>query len=442
MKFSIHKSTLLFSLILAGWLSPAVSASHFHTRPPQNSAETEFRVATLDILGEDWMSGKHHQVYPYAVLEGDMLRYQIRTEDGDITVKGTQDVRVYIYELYATEILRMRSTPGVVLQSTGARMVNLVKTPVRVAKGLGSRAGEVESLGDAALFIPELTVDVAGGLLNGVGELFVTGERLTSGVGATRCKGFNCVKKAGSDIWSGANSLMGKHNAARKLHREFGTDPQTENKDYRFQIDRIAYAESYIGTAVKIGVGNAGIEAISPVMQGVGYYNNGEFISNYEDAHRRRNFEKDQIEAWGEDRMRIEAFYKSKIFTKQQRREFFKLLNPIGDTDVKRRLFDEAYWAQDRAAARAHLSRARHISAMHARGEITTFDRDTYFPSYKTRSGRRVTPVYGDLLHNLEALNWLHNDGSPQEMHVIGRASKRFINAAQRQGVTVRQFPQ
>lgn len=441
MKYVIYaRSLCLFVLtsIVLSTVSPAFAKTPLKA---QNFDKTDYRVAAQDILGPEWMSGKYHDVYPYALLEGDFLRYQVRTEDGDVTIKGTQDVRVYIYELYATEILRMRSTPGVVLQSTGSRMVNLVRTPVNVAKGLGRRAEDVNSLGDAAMFVPELTVDVAGGLLKGVGELFVTGERLTSSVGGTKCSGFQCVKKAGSDVWSGTNSLMGKHNASRKIHREFGTDPQTENKDYRFQVDRIAYAESYIGTAVKIGVGNAGIEAVSPIMQGVGYYNNGEFLSGYEDAHRQRNFEKNQIESWGEDRTRIAAFYKSKIFTKLQRRDFFKALNVIHDVEMKRRLFDEAYWVQDRASARAHLSRAQHIAAMSEQGKIIGFDKEAFYPSYKTRSAIRVTPIYADMLHGPQALSLLHRDGLRQEIHVIGRASKSFIDKAQSQGVTVRQFP-
>lgn len=439
---NIMLNTALLIVFFGMGQGPVLASSNAQ----QEQTVREHHVFAQEILGEAWMSGELHKVYPYAIIDHDRLRFKILTDSGDVVVKGTQDTRIYIQELYITDILKSRSTSGVVLQSTGARMANLVKTPVRAVKAVGKRTEKVDSVGDAALFIPDLTLDVAGGLLHGVGELFVTGQRLTSSVGSTKCEGLNCVGKAGEDIWSGVNSLMGKHNAARKLHSEFGTDPQTENRAYRRQIDRISYAESYIGTAVKLGVGNAGVDVVSPWMTSVGYYNNGEFLTGYEDAHRRRNFEKGRIVSWGISRPQVEDFYKSEAFTKLQRRRFFIALETIHDQQLKRRIFDEAYWAPDRAEARGHLARAEHIAEFAKQGLVTLGDKSARALTVITHDGKRITPIYADLLNSNSHIAGPHaivkQTSVQNEIHVLGRASQRFVNMAVGAGFSVVQFPQ
>jgi hypothetical protein len=110
------------------------------------------------------------------------------------------------------------------------RTSNLVTTPYRLSKDLVDHAGDISGAEDALLFVPQQVGGIVGDLLSGVGELTVTGVRISKGVAGTACSGLGCVEKARDDIWSGVNSLAGKHNAARRLHREFGTDPGTDNE--------------------------------------------------------------------------------------------------------------------------------------------------------------------------------------------------------------------
>ena len=166
-------------------------------------------------------------------------------------------------------------------------------------------------------------------LAKGFEEFGVTIIRISKGAASTKCSGYTCVKKAGTDIWSGFNSLAGKHNASRRLHSEFNTDPETNNKVYRKQIDRLAYANAYTGTTIKLGAGQAGIDYLSDAFMGVGYYNNAEFIVSYEDAHRQRNNEKEILKGWGADTNLVNFFYKNKTYTKKYRRRLFKSLDTI-----------------------------------------------------------------------------------------------------------------
>ena len=204
----------------------------------QIPAERTFDAA--QFLGPDFMQSPYHRVEPRAVADGYMLRYAIETPYEQIIIIGTEQAKLRILEIHATETLRQRSTGGAILGSAKDRTTNLVKTPYRIGKTLVNRAGDISNVEEAVLFVPEQVGQATGSLLNGVGELGVTALRITKGAAGTKCSGFGCVEKAGEDIWSGFNSLVGKHNASRRLHAEFGTDPQTDNKAYRKQIDRLA----------------------------------------------------------------------------------------------------------------------------------------------------------------------------------------------------------
>lgn len=428
----LHCAVSSFAVATSLFITPLASASY--------SPETLNPVLAETFIGSDWMESPYHLVLPNAQSDGRMLIYTVRTTDGDVEIKGTRAAQEFIREVCATEALRKRSTVGAVLGSTKDRAANLVETPARVVKSVAGKVGEIETFGEAILFVPKETVGVAGGLIDGVGELLVTGKRITTGVSSTKCSGFNCVEKAGEDVWSGFNSLMGKHNAARELHAEFGTDPQTRNKAYRKQIDRIAYADSYTGTSIKLSVGNAGIDYLSPAMTGVGYYNNGEFVSGYKDAHRQRNYEKDQLVSWGLERTRVEQFYKNPVFTKVQRANFFISLDAIKNDEMRRRLFEDAEATPHYAMAKAVLSRANYIAAFNAQNAVTSYQPNDVEASLIAKNGVKIIPIYADYLDvtsdfSQRVLTMRFNQ--PTEIHIIGKASENLKRQARSIGAKV-----
>lgn len=401
-------------------------------------------VQAVDFLGPDWMQGPHHSVSPYAERQGNLLEYRIQTPQGEQTVQGTVAARARIREITATETLRQRSTSGTILESAGGRMLNVVGTPVRVVEHLGSKAKDISSVEEGVLFLPKEVVGASGKLINGVGELAVTGHRIATSAASTKCEGFQCVEKAGEDVWSGFNSLMGKHNSARRLHSQFGTDPQTDNKDLRRQIDRLAYAESYTATTVKLGVSNAGIEYLSSAMAGVGWYNNGEFVAQYEDAHRQRNFEKETYLAWGAYPDLVEGLYRSSNFTKLQRRQLFTALQNIDDNAMRLRFLSETGFVQDRATARIILAKATDLSILSKDGHVSSFLPNEPNLIYVDNYGRKTALVYADFI------DWSENTANRvtqdvnrgvRALRVLGRVSPRFVSEAGRSGLQVEQVP-
>lgn len=409
------------------------------------SAQAQMSVNAAQYLGADYMQSPHHRVMPQAQADGVMLTYHIETPYEQVSITGTEQTKIRIREIHATEALRRRSTGGAILGSAKDRTTNLVETPFRLGKGLISRAGDISNAQDAVLFIPEQVGGLAGNLLEGAGELGVTALRVTKGAAGTKCSGFGCVEKAGSDIWSGVNSLAGKHNASRRLHAEFGTDPQTENKAYRKQIDRLAYANAYTGTSLKLGMGQAGIDYISPAFTGVGYINNGEFVSGYKDAHRQKNFEKDTLKQWGAHPSAIENFYRNTAYTKTQRRRLFSALNALPDKTFAVRLFHDAADLTPRYKAENHIAVYDYMASLAASGDAVTYLSQTTNPVIITRDGTAIWPVYADYLTaspqltaSLETLSRQHRKS---ELHILGHASPEVKQRARRMGVLVVEWP-
>lgn len=402
-------------------------------------------VSAAQFLSPEYMQSPYHRVEPYAVSDGYLLRYAIQTPRERIVVTGTEQAKIRIHEIHATEMLRQRSTGGAILGSAKDRTTNLVETPYRIGKTIVNRAGDISNVEDAVLFIPEQFGQAAGSLLNGVGELGVTALRVTKGAAGTKCSGFDCVEKAGEDIWSGFNSLAGKHNASRRLHAEFGTDPQTDNKAYRKQIDRLAYANAYTGTTIKLGAGQAGIDVISPAFTGVGYVNNAEFVGGYEDAHRQRNREKDAYRSWGANPQAVDDLFKNKAFTKLNRRRLFKALDAIPDKSFAVRLLHDVADSPNRSHAQSHLALYDFIAALTLRGEIAAYINTAPKPLIASRNGTVILPLYSDYLANTPqltlALQSLAANNRQSALHVLGYASPEAKQTARRMGVQVIEWP-
>lgn len=401
-------------------------------------------VQAVDFLGPDWMQGPFHTVSAEATRQGNLLVYSIQTPQGEQRVQGTVATRERIREITATETLRQRSTSGTILESAGGRMLNVVGTPVRVVGNLGSKAKDISSVEEGVLFLPKEVVGASGEIINGVGELAVTGHRIVTSAASTKCEGFQCVEKAGEDIWSGFNSLMGKHNSARRLHSEFGTDPQTDNKDLRRQIDRLAYAESYTATTVKLGVSNAGIEYLSPAMAGVGWYNNGEFVGGYEDAHRQRNFEKETYLSWGASPDLVEKLYRSRNFTKIQRRQLFAALQNIEDNAMRLRFLSETGFIEDRVRARILLAQAMDLGALSQNGRVSAYISNADDLLYLDERGHKTALVYADFIDWSESNKKRVASDRAQgvkALRVLGRVSSTFVKEAAHFGISVEQVP-
>lgn len=407
-------------------------------------------VAAADFLPASQMHSAYHTVSPRAYSNGYSNTYTITTPYHVYQVEGTDKALATITEIRATEVLRGRSTIGAVANSAVNRTKNLVETPVRIAGVVGNEFGKVKSGEDALFFVPTQIGNVAGIFINGVGELGVTGYRIVKGVGGTRCSGVNCVTKAGKDIWSGLNSLTGKHDVSRRLHNEFGTDKDTDNKAYQRQVDRISYADAYTGTAYKFGLGvnNANIDYFSPLVTGVGYANNVEFLAVYEDADRAQNRDKEALMSWGVSEQTLKAFYSNPNYTKIMRGQVVAALRPLGHPREQARMFAGAAEANTPYNARVYIAAYSYIAGLAQKGMLKSIVPGAPVAIIEGRNGALIMPIVSDYLqlnpesrqplHMLASVARLHPGRARPEIHMIGTVAPEFAREAQRLGVSVK----
>ena len=81
-------------------------------------------VDAAHFLSAEFMQSPYHRVEPQAVSDGYLLRYTIETPYERVIVTGTEQAKLRIREIHATEALRQRSTGGAILGSAKDRTTN------------------------------------------------------------------------------------------------------------------------------------------------------------------------------------------------------------------------------------------------------------------------------------------------------------------------------
>jgi hypothetical protein len=447
-KFLVFTSGLILSAVLGACQTldakqgdSDTSTEFVETTPGFESAGM---VDAATFLGADLMSSDLHRVYPEAWNDGYANTYKIETPKHLYVVQGTGLAKTRIREIAATEELRHQSTGVEAGKAVVERTVNLVATPARALGGIAERFGKVENTGDALMVVPSGAAEIAGHLGDGLKELGITGWRITTGAAGTRCQGINgCAAKASEDIWSGVNSLAGKHQAAKEIHAELGTDPYTENKVLQRQVNRLAYTDAYISTATKVGYTWSGVRILDPLATGVGYYNNGEFVATYEDARKYRRLEKKQLRAWGVSENVINELYSNEAFTHLTRSRLTKAVSTFGTNTYKVRMIEEAASSSTRFVAESRLRVYLYLAELVENDTVKAFVADLPSAVAVGKDGTLILPFAVDyikwtkeLAPTIESFSQLSKQGKPV-IHVLGTASPMFKQEARTLGVRV-----
>jgi len=405
-------------------------------------------VDAAQFLSAELMSSNLHRVSPEAWNDGYANTYKIETPQHLYVVQGTERAKARIHEIEATETLRHTSTAGTAGLAVVERTTNLVETPFRAVAGIAGRFGKAENPADALMVVPSGAAEIIGNLGNGLKELGATGWRITTGAAGTRCQGVGgCVSKAGEDIWSGVNSLAGKHAASQEIHAELGTDPYTDNKVLQSQVDRLAYTDAYVSTATKVGYTWSGVRILDPLATGVGYYNNGEFVAAYEDAHKSRNRDKALMRGWGVSGDDITKLYKSEAFTHLTRAKLTKAVSTFGTDAYKARMISEAASSETRFVADSRLRIYQYLAGLNEAGQISAFVADLPSAVAVGTDGTMILPFAADYLRWTPEIaptirNYAGVADGRAEIHVLGTASPMFMQKSEALGVKVLEITQ
>jgi len=426
---------------------PAEANKTMQSSLPTNNASGY--VPAVDFLGQELMKSDLHEVHEQAWNDGYANTYKIITDRHVYYAQGTKTAKKRIHEIEATDILR-KQTPfhaagGTILD----RSANLIETPIRAIAGARARNEEAASVNDKLMMVPTGIGGVLKNLAGGMKELGVTGLRITRGVGGTRCASLGaCVGKAGRDIWSGMNSITGKHEASRLVHRTVGTDPYTDNKVLQNQVDKLAYTNAYTGLGFKVGLANAGIPVLSPYTTGVGYYNNAEFVAQYEDAEKRRNLEKAMLlNQWSLEQSVIDGFYGNKNFTDTTRTQFLQAAAKLNSPDARANAIMDAASSETRYVAESKLDIYRYLSTLDEAGDIDGYVQGSSSAIAATKTGTLILPFTGDYISwtdeiaapigQFAALAGPGKQYANVEIHILGLSSPTFKQRTEALGVRV-----
>ncbi len=418
------------------------------TVQPARGFEASGMVDVRQFLAAKLIQSSKHRVSPYAWNDGFANTYKITTADFTYIVQGTEQARILIHEIHATEALKQRSTVGAAGRAVIGRTLNLVTTPARVVQGTVDRFSVAETAGDALMVVPSGAAEIVGGLAVGIKELGVTGWRITTSATGTRCSSLGaCASKAGKDIWSGVNSIVGKHGAAHEIHASVGTTPYSQNKVLQRQVDRLAYTAAYTSTAVKFGYTVSGVDVLDAVTTGVGYYNNAEFVTNYKDAHKTRKREKALLLSWGVSEKDISKLYGSDAFTNISRTKLVKAVSTFGTRVYKTRMISEAATSSTRFVADSRVAVYQYFAYMVANKRIKAFAADLPSVIALDKSNTLILPFAVDYLKwtpeiaptitNLAAVAGPGTSYRRAKVHILGQASPLFKRRAAALGIKV-----
>lgn len=447
-KFLVFTSGLILSASLGACQTLDAKQGEQDASPEFVKSTPGFESAGLvdaeAFLGADLMSSDLHRVHPEAWNDGYANTYKIETPKHLYVVQGTGFAKTRIREIEATEELRHKSTGVEAGKAVVERTANLVITPARALGGIAGRFGEADNAGEALMVIPSGAAEIAGNLGDGLKELGITGWRITTGAAGTRCQGVDgCVAKAGDDIWSGVNSLAGKHQAAKEIHAKLGTDPYTQNKVLQREVNRLAYTDAYVSTATKVGYTWSGVRILDPLATGVGYYNNGEFIATYEDARKYRRLEKKQMRDWGVSEDIITKLYNNEAFTHLTRSRLSKAVSVFGTDTYKVRMIEEAANSSTRFVAESRLRVYMYLAELTNNGKIKAFVADLPSAVAVGTDDTLILPFAVDyikwtpeLAPTIKQFAAISTYGKPV-IHVLGAASPTFKQETQALGVDV-----
>ena len=436
--------TLMVSAVLAGCAStPAMLGTDV-----AQSGQEGIYLAASDFLDEGVLQSDLHTVSPRVWNDGMVNTYRIETPDQVFFVQGTEMARTRIREIAATQELRQHTVLEAIGGSLVSKTKNLAETPARAVTGTVGRFGQAENVGDFLLVVPSAIGELGKDLTRGIKEMGTTGLRITKGATGSKCRSVGaCIKRTGKEMFSGMNSVLGKHDAARRIHKSVGTDPHSDNVVLQKQVNRIAYADAYTGAAFKFGLSWAGIEIVSPYVKGVGYYNNAEFTAQYQDADRRKMEEIAALQSWGVSDGAINSFYENPAFTPTTRTFFVSALGKISHAGYRAELLADAAPAASRYVAGGKLNTVQYLARLENDGDVTGFAQGSV-PIAMGSSGSLILPLVADYLRWTDVLaeplrdfaDLAKSKGRQAELHVLGRADPNFKARAASLGLIVREI--
>ncbi|MFS2318767.1 hypothetical protein RMQ97_12575 [Maricaulis sp. D1M11] len=456
---TMKTDTFIGGLVALGALAGVSGASSALAQ----TFETPGFVETAGEVDASLLDGPFHTLDPLARSNGMLNTYVIRSQFGEFTVQGNDQLDERLHEIGAIAQLSQTGRSEVILDTVEEETVNLIRSPFRLVRRTAQiitspdEARElvesvpqgVSNVADTAGRFVETGVEATGSAARGAGDAII---RSVDGESCDpereNCEALRETAQETSDAARGVGRrLTGQQRAKRDLQRELGVDPYSDNEILQSELDRVAWTQASASLGFRL-VPNPYGQTVQLVSSGVSVYDNVERLALYEDAEVRREREAAEIAQWGGvSTQAVLAFQENAAFTPTSQTRFVAALQTIASLDARRQLFALTDTIQTRQEARTLVRITRYLAALDLDGqEYDGFYTSHSVPLLRTTGDRLILPVVADHVFwteetavgmgqfqaSLDALGASHG-----EIHVSGKVSERFRDAADQRGLII-----
>jgi hypothetical protein len=443
----IHKfrCLLLFSAFASFPFNLALSKKPF---------EEHAVFQATDLLPQDLLTSKLHRIEPVVWNDGYLNNYTVVSTFETTVIKGTPNVKNYLMELAAIQLLQDEyPNSKIVINTAKDTSVALVTGPIQGAQKAYDTVTDKEALKETAKALPGGIANLFGTAAKGAWKTAKVSARVINESvqqETEQDKTGTTLQETMEFLGNSSLSIIGYNKAYRRLARTLQVDPYTENHMLASQMRRVAGMSSSLQFAAQFTPSLYGIPLASTINQYAGF---AEKLAGYEDPEEIAKLNREvlkvleQIEKFGVPAPASQSFLENEHYTPVLKRMVVDAVQRLQTADHFGHLITLANQADNRKSAEFYASVIRYLAEIHASSTpITQILPTSALPIGTTAGQRPVVAIAVDHLlwtHDIAAvfdqISRVASPGAskvPMELHVRGTLSQRCKAELKRRGIT------
>jgi hypothetical protein len=435
-------------------LFPVIASFPFTQAFPKKPFEEHAVFQATDLLPQDLLTSKLHRIEPVVWNDGYLNNYTVVSTFETTVIKGTPNVKNYLRELAAIQLLQDEyPNSKIAISAAKDTSVALVTGPIQGAQRAYDTVTDKEALKDTAKALPGGIANLFGTAAKGAWKTAKVSARV---INESVQEETNNEKKAitfqetMSHLGNASLSIIGYNRAYRRLARTLQVDPYTENQILSSQMQRVAGMSSSLQFAAQFAPSLYGIPLANTINQYAGI---AEKLAGYEDPEEIAKLNREvlkvleQIEKFGAPAPASRSFLENEHYTPVLKRMVVDAVQRLQTASDFGHLITLANQADNRKSAEFFASVISYLAEIHESSTpITQILPTSALPIGTTTGQRLVIAIAVDHLLWTSDIAAVFDHASraatpgaskaPMELHVRGTISQRCKSELKRRGIT------
>lgn len=385
---------LASALLLPTWISAEVA----YEKPPR-------RKTSELAIPKEILQGKNHKLGPYVENDGYMNIYDLRTEFGDIKVRGTYFLIKRISEIDAIDYLKTNyPTTSVAGKAAVNTAKGIVIGPIKGAQKLYETVSDREKLEKTARAIPGGVVNLFSAAATAIGDVatysYKTGKSVVTGETEESKMQFD---KAYAFVEKHALDYVGYNDAFRNTAKVVQVDPYTENHLLYDELRRVATVEASAKVGSKFVPGLYSIPGVGTANKYLGY---AQKTATYDDPEEVDKLNAKVLTALGEGddvgeehKLNVAALMSNVSYSPPMRRAIVDALKQLENVPYVEDLIVSSSKAPSRETAMFFVRAIEHLGKASRSGKkFAAFVPGAKIPAARLNSGGMIIPLPVDYI--------------------------------------------